>query len=80
MNDAKVIHRIGLKYGLSDWEVEEIIKISYKFVKDTIEAGDLETCEFKNVKMPGLGIFCVNGKIKKAKDGNYKVKTWNTDK
>lgn len=64
MNDNIIIHKIGLKFKLSDEEVVEIIKLAYKFTRNIIESGDREKIEFKNIKMPGLGTFCVTEKAK----------------
>lgn len=83
MNDNIIIHKIGLKYKLSDEEVEEIVKLAYKFVRNVIESGNREKMEFKNIKVPGLGTFCVSEKAKnkwRELNENYKFKSGNTSK
>lgn len=69
--ERDIIHKIGLKYGLSDEEVVELVRLSYKYVVTIIESGDRKKVEFKNVKMPGLGTFYVSDKFKNyyKKDG-----------
>lgn len=64
MNDRIIVHKIGLQFGLSDADVEEIIRLTYKFVRITIESGDREKIEFKNIKVPGLGTFYVSDRYK----------------
>lgn len=74
MIDKIIIRKIGLKYNMTDDEVYELIQLSYRFVKETIESGDRENLRFKNVKMPGLGTFYVSEHYKnyrkRQKDGN----------
>lgn len=69
--ERDIIHKIGLKYGFSDEEIAELVKLSYKYIVSIIESGDRSKMEFKNIRMPGLGTFYVSEKFRKfgKKDG-----------
>ena len=61
----EVIKKLAKKYSLSVLEVEQIVKSQFRFVKETIEAGD-----FKSVRLKHLGLFTVKkNRLNYYKDG-----------
>tara|TARA_R100001244_G_C5102368_1_gene119130 strand:+ start:263 stop:496 length:234 start_codon:yes stop_codon:yes gene_type:complete len=61
----QVIKDLAKKYKISVFEVEQIIKSQFSFVKNVIEQGD-----FKSVRLKHLGLFTVKkNRLKYYKDG-----------
>jgi nucleoid DNA-binding protein len=61
----EIIKKLAKKYDLSPFEVEHIVKSQFRFVKETMEAGD-----FKSVRLKHLGLFTVKkNRFKYYKDG-----------
>ena len=69
----KIIKKLAKRYNLSAFEIEEIIKSQFRFLKETVEEG-----EFKSLRIKHLGLFTVkknrfkyykNGRREKERDG-----------
>lgn len=64
----KVIKSLAKKYGVSTFEVEQMVKSQFSFVKNVVEAG-----EFKSVRLKHLGLFTVKkNRLSYYKDGGRK--------
>lgn len=47
----KLIHRIGLKYGLRDIEVREIVESQFRFIYETIQKLNLDEQEKEEIEL-----------------------------
>jgi len=61
----KIVKALAKKYNLTAFEVEQIVKSQFSFIKNVIEEGD-----FKSVRLKHLGLFTVKkNRLKYYKDG-----------
>ena len=61
----KIVKELAKKYKLTVFEVEQIVKSQFRFIKNVIEDGD-----FKSVRLKHLGLFTVKkNRLKYYKDG-----------
>jgi nucleoid DNA-binding protein len=51
--------KLAYKYGLTNDEVNLIIRSVFELTSITIQSGDKEKLEFKNVHIPNFGMFLV---------------------
>ena len=52
-----IIHNLGLKYKLSDQEIENIVKVQFELLKRTIESASFEERHYPTIALPNLGKF-----------------------
>ena len=69
------IKQLSIKYNTDYDLVEKIVRTQFKFIKDTIEQGELDS-----VHLHYFGKFCVKpNRIQMLKDNGYPLKKKNTE-